>query len=716
MYSTASCEVMYCKMDNSFSPNACKIMNMEDEPMSLNLEVYDESSDEGSSGALEIVTSETELGESSGREHKRKRRDNSIGEIPEVLNNMEEEIERQLDAKAAKSNLTVANVKNILKHVITNEHVLAMVRRTIKDDVDVDNENEDEFPYEPKLTRAKAKELLRSQPDIWPITPVKKQSTSKCQVLIDQELSEDSSDEEYRPNEEEQSDEEKENESIASDVDTQPPTPNPPASRLSNDCGTQTSWTEDGLFKIPQENIGQRTRSKLSLSDTPLETIEKAFVPPDITTDMYDSECDDEDWKDFLKNFTEPLTVDVNDTFDDDEADPEYNVLADEEEQTVDKEELRVDRAVKVSRKELNLLVAELFEYADMMSSDDEDPRTLPEVHTSQSEQRLPPEDSNAVNCENQVEMIPPPSNEVPVLEEVLHLSLEQRLLLEQQMRKHVQLTTQHFLQTYAHPQLWQMAGEFKSILVSLKYLAGDNPRSVFCCTNLPDALKLVDIWEKKLSATSPEAVKIISFVQKELNVASEISRSWKQTYHCQFPPQMMELMSQSAVFLYPLLLPSQPFRCVRFARPLHVPSEDSLIAIGLEQFEAYTKANPSTVKASIFPRKSCSRRVKPSVINKSSLTDALPLIHAYLVPTRDARQLYFYIRKAKLIKDNPIQYYYEHNKAPATDHYVIPLTPDMVKPPSKQPKELLPGIWRDYLYSEKSTSDGAPTLLLLRS
>jgi hypothetical protein len=39
----------------------------------------------------------------------------------------------------------------------------------------------------------------------------------------------------------------------------------------------------------------------------------------------------------------------------------------------VDKEELRVDRAVKVSRKELNLLVAELFDCADMMSSDDED-------------------------------------------------------------------------------------------------------------------------------------------------------------------------------------------------------------------------------------------------------------------------------------------------------------------------------------------------------
>jgi len=35
--------------------------------------------------------------------------------VPEILNSVEEEIEKQLDAKAAKSNLTVANVKNILK-------------------------------------------------------------------------------------------------------------------------------------------------------------------------------------------------------------------------------------------------------------------------------------------------------------------------------------------------------------------------------------------------------------------------------------------------------------------------------------------------------------------------------------------------------------------------------------------------------------------------
>jgi len=43
--------------------------------------------------------------------------------------------------------------------VITNEHVLAMVRRTMKDEVgcSLHDETEEECPYEPKLTRAKTK-------------------------------------------------------------------------------------------------------------------------------------------------------------------------------------------------------------------------------------------------------------------------------------------------------------------------------------------------------------------------------------------------------------------------------------------------------------------------------------------------------------------------------------------------------------------------------
>ena len=51
--------------------------------------------------------------------------------------------------------------------------------------------------------------------------------------------------------------------------------------------------------------------------------------------------------------------------------------------------------------------------------------------------------------------------------EEILSFSAEQRLLLDQQLRKHVQLSTQHFLQTYAHPQLSHCAAECHGIIVS---------------------------------------------------------------------------------------------------------------------------------------------------------------------------------------------------------------------------------------------------------
>lgn len=67
------------------------------------------------------------------------------------------------------------------------------------------------------------------------------------------------------------------------------------------------------------------------MSETPLEHIEQAFIPPDITTDMYDWDCEvDEDWDNFLKEFTQPLTQEPV-VEDDPEADPEYNILEDEE-------------------------------------------------------------------------------------------------------------------------------------------------------------------------------------------------------------------------------------------------------------------------------------------------------------------------------------------------------------------------------------------------
>lgn len=81
-----------------------------------------------------------------------------------------------------------------------------------------------------------------------------------------------------------------------------------------------------------EESIGHRTRSKLSLIETPVEQLEQAFVPPDITTDMFDWDREPGDvYIDFLKElYTQPLTKEVT-IEDDPEADPEYNILEDED-------------------------------------------------------------------------------------------------------------------------------------------------------------------------------------------------------------------------------------------------------------------------------------------------------------------------------------------------------------------------------------------------
>lgn len=132
----------------------------------------------------------------------------------------------------------------------------------------------------------------------------------------------------------------------ANDSDSRSITPVTPVKGI--DSSTQTTWTEDGVFKVPpvpdtgtltaqqklqeeEANIALRTRSKLSLSETPLEVLEGAFMPPDIDAEMYNMDCDDDVYSEFLRTFfTKPLD-EVTKEIEDDHQDPEYNVLADAE-------------------------------------------------------------------------------------------------------------------------------------------------------------------------------------------------------------------------------------------------------------------------------------------------------------------------------------------------------------------------------------------------
>lgn len=188
------------------------------------------------------------------------------------------------------------------------------------DGTEGDDEDEEQNSLQPKLTRLKAKQLNK-QP--FPIVPLKAPMPNEEVVaLIREELDSDDDDEEYKPTEDDISDDDPNN--TISDIDSQPRTPATPAQTVGTEVEdiNEQLYTKDGLFKIPrarndsncsyseqeQENIARRTRSKLCLQTTAIETIESTFIPPDITTDMYNFDSDmDHVWKEFLNEYTKPL-------------------------------------------------------------------------------------------------------------------------------------------------------------------------------------------------------------------------------------------------------------------------------------------------------------------------------------------------------------------------------------------------------------------------
>lgn len=70
----------------------------------------------------------------------------------ELIQKFEDGLEKSLSEKAAKSNLSKVAVKSILKYVVTDENVLALLKQK-----ENDGDISEIIPYEPKVTRSKAK-------------------------------------------------------------------------------------------------------------------------------------------------------------------------------------------------------------------------------------------------------------------------------------------------------------------------------------------------------------------------------------------------------------------------------------------------------------------------------------------------------------------------------------------------------------------------------
>ncbi|KAM3956705.1 uncharacterized protein ACR2FA_009358 [Aphomia sociella] len=715
---------------------------------------------------------------------------NSSSDIEDVMPENLLEIEKNVHASAVKNNLDDVSVKKILKKVVTNDHVLAYVKLREEEE----ESSTEESRHAPKLTRSKVKELMKaSSKSTWnlenlELTPIKHipvKTRPEVKALIAQELPEDEDDDEYEPTHEDVPSDDDQTLESCSDLDSQPRTPATPKKQYT----PSPKVVRDGPFKVPQTNIpvparrkleleeeeatiALRTRSKLSLSETPIEHIESSFVPPD---DLPMPAVDDL-WNQFLAECLDPAPNNKHE--DDDETDPEYNVAADPDAPDEDEEALE-NSIIKISKKELNDLVTELFNIMPEATADDElavnmassvlpNNTQVPPVWVGKQEplsgdegkgrrqsakkmvDRITFEKSNHTKfsigksepadvLEYEVEEIntniyanreikrdvtpqsvmrnkpmveiavleknvcvaPPPNQAEPppsvraarsplpalfVQAPTVRLLLpEQVLILQQQLRIHIQLATSNFLQLFIHPAHWTLGPTYKEFLESLNLIAEANPESVVNVCNLKPAVELTRSWEESVSENTPENAAMVKFIQEE---GERSRRRWSQNhvFGGEFPDTLKYVVANSSVFLYPHLLPPVPYRLDLNRRFCYLPSEDELMVLALDQFWSYVEANPTLFKRPQNPK------------GRWGLTASITLLSRHVLPWMSPRLIHAHLAHCRRpsFKDNPIYKYFKTREIKPVVHKLLPFDPNRTL--YEQPEHEVPKVWVRYL------------------
>ncbi|XP_067111341.1 GON-4-like protein [Osmerus mordax] len=595
---------------------------------------------------------------------KRKRRpaedqsEESQSEEPGSEVEIDRQLDQQLENKSKQHNLTTTNVRNIIHEVITNEHVVAMMKAAI-------NETEAVPVFEPKMTRSKLKEVVEKGVVIpaWNISPIKKASEVKAPQFVDIPLEdEDSSDEEYRPDEEEEDEtcedtfQESDMESTASSPrgvragilraasqeeehsslqvynhkarrrmgpplpPPGPPIKPPPDSSFLEKLhaveeelaiGPVPACMEPFQPLAPAEDsvMAWRTRSKRPLRDIPLGRLEAELRAPDTTPDMYEcgSAKEDREWTHWLRGL---MCSDAeNDEEADDDDDPEYNFLADTDEPDV--EDYRNDRAVRITKKEVNQLMEELFEtFQEDLCSQEQDEEGHEEEEESQEESRdthtfttpAPPcprwqepvyqeeeDDGGFQTVREQLAAMrkkrlqtPQPPALTPALTPTVNAT--QKLQLQQQIQQHVQLLTQVYMLASPVAALHSEAHTTLQFLTELQVFAqqrelSQGPGSLFRASNLQGALSLLEELRLRPIPYSP-------------NITQPTSQGRIRRYPL-MPAQLAWLFATRPVFLYPELLPLvslDPALLAPRTFNSFIPAEDCLLVLGMRNMQGTLK------------------------------------------------------------------------------------------------------------------------------
>ncbi|XP_059921403.1 GON-4-like protein isoform X3 [Gadus macrocephalus] len=685
------------------------------------------------------------------------------------------QLDIDLERKSKRHNLTSCNVRAILHEVVTNEHVVAMMKAAIQ-------ETQDLPLFEPKMTRSRLKLVVaqgESAPN-WKSSPGKRDKPPQfVDIILEDE--EDSSDEEYCPDEDEEEEETAE-ETFLSDADSMGSSPRvsrtprqqetteravgqSQVSRCSKHlrlsagpCGSQLHIPDcsflERLDAVEEELalntschsyqslneeveegdegdgdggggaggdddaiglVAFRTRSKRPLRDVPLGQLEAELLAPDITADMYTPGPplykEDRHWSHWLQG----LMASDNEEEADDEDDPEYNFLADLREP--DQEDYRTDRAVRITKKEVNELLEELFDtFKEELVVEEAPSQTVAKFNVPQALRFEAPLANMLTECRRAVReqfdaqqqrravqvtssrcpgtptvgrcpgtpntarnpgtpavgrctatpTAPPLLVLQPQLRPARFLNHVQKGHLQQQVQQHVQLLTQVHLLSRCVKALHNESSITKTYLEELQQFSGRaeaaGRRSSFRASNLEEALLLLQEVEEKEKEETPVSPRPSAPTAGRW--LPEMSSSINSHVYPYIPADMAWLMATRRLFLHPELLPicsMDPQLHSPRTRTLYTPAEDCLIALGLRNF--------------------------------SGTLDLHQMLSSYLVLKKPwkLRRRVWEMSGAKAPANNPIKVFREGGGLPAMPSACGPTEPGEQRPPVHRETSCMP-------------------------
>ena len=516
------------------------------------------------------------------------------------------DMDQNLDAKAKSINWGRKQVKMVLRAIVQSEEMMIMLRNAGV------ATGEKQPQQEPKMTRAMTKKVVEAGGEVPfivpPATPVKEDLAR----LFAEDLNEEDNDPEYNPEADTNLSDDEDSlftsdqsgagtpvtvntdsrlslcsSAVSTPTSCHRPTPDQFKRPFRALCGDrlQASRTLD-FDSEPEAGAGRvySTRSRVNIRHQAIEELEQQFVPPDITPDMYElpNENDDNVYLEFLKTFwSGPVDKDKHADEMEVDDDPEYVFCQDvADKETKDHEELRYDKATKITKKEHADLMAELHEIGNKGVEDNinkkkliKEKRTINladaifdtvKEHSDKAE-RL--EKNNTDNVEKSSE------------ESVPQISDNERLELSLQFQQHIQLLTQMSLLSSHSPAWVGVRAQCDTMMSDILTQSLASHNSVAGQPNLVTSMAVISEWDKV--GTDP------TVVTKNKN---SVKHKKRYRNFC-LAPQLIEFMSAKSVFYFPLLLPLRGLNQDEL-RIMWTKSEDNLLAFAMRETFPLVKKN----------------------------------------------------------------------------------------------------------------------------